>query len=147
MIKIWNFKQWKNIPDIIMSMDTSIRQQLLNTKIYRSQKLHEQVEELSCWLCWEKQETVSHILCGCSHVAQSLVTKLDMTKCFFLSIMLFLKNMDSLNLIVLLHGMYSTYNLILSHAKKTTKQRYNGTYHGNLKNALRSVKTSQIPVC
>ena len=30
------FKQWKNIPGIAMSIDTSIRQQLLNTKIYRS---------------------------------------------------------------------------------------------------------------
>ena len=55
-----------------MSIDTSIRQQLLNTKTYRSQKLHQQVEELSCRLCSEKQETVSHILCGCSHIAQSL---------------------------------------------------------------------------
>ncbi|XP_068690161.1 importin-11-like [Montipora foliosa] len=30
-------------------------------KTYRSQKLHEQVEELSCRLCSEKQETVSHV--------------------------------------------------------------------------------------
>ena len=30
------FKQWKNIPDIVMSIDTSIRQQQLNTKTYRS---------------------------------------------------------------------------------------------------------------
>ena len=30
------FKQWKNIPDIVMSINTSIRQQLLNTKIYRN---------------------------------------------------------------------------------------------------------------
>ena len=48
------FKQWKNIPEIVMSIDTSIRQQLLNTKIYRSQKLHEHAEELSCRLCTEK---------------------------------------------------------------------------------------------
>ena len=66
------FKQWKNIPDIVMSIETSIRKQLLNTKIYRSQKLHEHVEELSCRLCTEKQEAVSHVLCGCSHIAQSL---------------------------------------------------------------------------
>ena len=66
------FKQWKNIPDIVMSINTSIRQQLLNTKIYRSQKLHEHVGELSCRLCTEKQETVSHALFGCSHIAQSL---------------------------------------------------------------------------
>ena len=53
------FKQWKNVPDIVMSIDTSmssIRQQLLNTKSYRSQKLHGHVEEMSCRLCTEKQE-------------------------------------------------------------------------------------------
>ena len=44
------FRSWKNIPNVVMSVDTSIRQQLLNTKTYRSQKLHEQVEELSCRL-------------------------------------------------------------------------------------------------
>ena len=26
------FKQWKNIPDVVMSINTSVRQQLLNTK-------------------------------------------------------------------------------------------------------------------
>ena len=36
------------------------------------QKLHKGVEELSCRLCTEKQETVSHVLCGCSHIAWSL---------------------------------------------------------------------------
>ena len=41
-----------------------------------------------------------------------------------------LENMDLMNLITLLHG---TCNLILKQAKKTTKQRYYGTYHGNLK--------------
>ena len=56
-----------------------------------------------------------------------------MTKCFALSIMLSLKNMDSMNLITLLHG---TCNLIPSQTKKTTKQRYYGTYHGNLKSVL-----------
>ena len=63
------FRQWKNIPDIVISVDTSIRQQLLNAKNYRSQKLHEQVDDLSCQLCFKDQETVSHILCGCSHIA------------------------------------------------------------------------------
>ena len=66
------FRQWKNIPDIVMSVDTSIRQQLLNTKIYRSQKLHGRVDDLSCRLCFKDQETVSHVLCGCYHIAQSL---------------------------------------------------------------------------
>ena len=71
------FKQWKNIPEIVMSIDTSIRQQLLNTKIYRSQKLHEHVEELFCRVCTEKQETVSHVLCGCSHIQSLYKTRPD----------------------------------------------------------------------
>ena len=57
--------------------------------------------------------------------------------------MLFLKNTDSMNLIILLHG---TCNYIHNQAKKTAKQRYYGTYHGNLKNVLRTVQTSQISV-
>ena len=31
------FEQWKNIPDIETSINTSIRQQILNTKTYKSQ--------------------------------------------------------------------------------------------------------------
>ena len=125
-----------------MSIDASIRRQFLNTKIYRTQMLHEHVEELPCRLCTEKQETLSHVLCGCSHITQSLY-KLVMTKCFTLSLTLSLKNMDSMNLITLPHG---TCNLILSQAKKTTKQRYYGTFHGNLKNVPRTVQISQISV-
>ena len=58
--------------------------------------------------------------------------------------MLSLKNMVSINLIILLHGVC---NLILSQAKKTKKKRYDyGTYHGNLRNVLRTVQKSQILV-
>ena len=71
----------KNTPDSEMSIYTIIRQQLVNSKTYKSQKLHEQVEELSCRLCPEKQETISHVLSGCSYIADHF-TKLDMTKCF-----------------------------------------------------------------
>ena len=75
-------KQWKNILDTIMSINTSIRQQLLNTKTYRSQKVYEQVEDLFCLLWFEKQETVSHVLCGCSRIAQSLYkTQYDKIRC------------------------------------------------------------------
>ena len=92
-----------------MSIDTSIRQQLLNTKTYRSQKLHQQVEELSCQLCSEKQETVSHVLCGCSHIAQSLYkTRHDKMLCPVYHALLEKYKctcMVSMNLIILLHGM------------------------------------------
>ena len=42
-----------------------------------------------------------------------------------------------------LHG---TCNLICSQAKEITKQRYYGTYHGNLISVLRTVQISQISV-
>ena len=118
----------KNIPDIVMSIDTSIRQQLLNTKTYRTQTLHKQAEELSCQVFSEKQETVSHVLRLLTHIYLSQSTKLDLTKCFALSIMLFLKkiNMDLMNVIILLQYWYIQ-SMILSQAKKTTEQRYYGT--------------------
>ena len=66
------FKSWKNIPDIVLSVDTSIRQQLMNTKVYRKNKLQESVDEANRRLCSNDQETVPHILCGCSRIAQTL---------------------------------------------------------------------------
>ena len=57
---------------IVLSIDTSIRQQLINTKTYRKQKLQESVDETNCRVCSNDQETVPHILCGCSQIAQTL---------------------------------------------------------------------------
>ena len=65
---------WQNIPDIVLSINTSIRQQLLPTATYKKYKLHQQVEEIKCRMCGQKQETVSHIMCLCSTIAQSLYT-------------------------------------------------------------------------
>ena len=65
---------WKNIPDIVLSVNTSIRQQLLPTATYKKYKLHQQVEDIKCRMCGQKQETVSHIMCACSTIAQSLYT-------------------------------------------------------------------------
>ena len=65
---------WKNIPDIVLSVNTSIRQQLLPTATYKKYKLHQQVEDIKCRMCGQKQETVSHIMCACSTTAQSLYT-------------------------------------------------------------------------
>ena len=45
------FKSWKNIPDIVLPIDTSLRQQLINTKTHRKQKLKESVEETNCRVC------------------------------------------------------------------------------------------------
>ena len=66
------FKSRKNMPDIVLSVDTSIRQQLMNTKVYRKTKLQENVDETNDRLCSDGQETVPHILCGCSRIAQTL---------------------------------------------------------------------------
>ena len=66
------FKSWKNIPDIVLWVDTSIRQQLMNTYVNREHKLQKGVDETNCRLCFHDQETVSHILCGCSRKAQTL---------------------------------------------------------------------------
>ena len=135
------FKQWKNIPDIVMSIDTSIRQQqLLNTKIYRSQKLHEHVEELSCRHCTEKQETVSHVLCGCSHIARSLYkTRHDkMLRPVYHALLEKYGFDESVCMITLLHGKC---NLIPSQAKILWD-----IPDGNLKSVQRTVQISQISV-
>ena len=107
------FRQWKNIPDIVLSVDTSTGQQLLNTKTYRSQTLREQVDDLACRLCFKDQTTVSHLLCGCSHIAQSLYKA---------------RHEYATPLCILTRG---TSNPIPNQAKRTTKQRSCGTYSGN----------------
>jgi len=67
-------QKWRNIPDIVYSVNTNLRQQLLPTKTYLKTKLQQQVEELNCRMCSKKQETVTHIMSACSHIAQSLYT-------------------------------------------------------------------------
>ena len=42
------FKEWRKIPDIVLSVDRSIRQQLINTNMYRKEKLQENVDEINC---------------------------------------------------------------------------------------------------
>lgn len=63
---------WKNIPDVVYSVYTSILQQLLTTKVYLRKKLGEECGDLKCRFCKEKEETVPHLLINCSTLAQSL---------------------------------------------------------------------------
>ena len=63
---------WRNVPDLVFSVNQAIRQQLVNTKIYQKAKLKYQIENITCRMCNVEQETVPHIMCGCSSIAQSI---------------------------------------------------------------------------
>ena len=45
---------------------------MLTTKVYRRKKLREGERGVICRLCHQKEETVPHLLCSCSAIAQSL---------------------------------------------------------------------------
>ena len=62
----------ENIPDVVLSVYTSILQQLVHTKVYRVKKQKEQDLDLMCTLCHSAEKTVPHLLCGCSAIAQTL---------------------------------------------------------------------------
>ena len=63
---------WRNVPDLVFSVNQAIRQQLVNTKTYQKAKLKYQIENITCRMCNVEQETVPHIMCGCSAIAQSI---------------------------------------------------------------------------
>lgn len=67
-------QKWRNIPEIVYSVNTNLRQQLLPTKTYEKTKLHQHVDDLKCRMCSQKQETVTHIMSACPKIAQSLYT-------------------------------------------------------------------------
>ena len=64
--------KWKNIPDIVLSTNIAIKQQLLPTKAYEKYKLQEQVPTTTCRLCHNAEETVKRLMSSCSAIAQSL---------------------------------------------------------------------------
>ena len=67
-------QKWRNIPDIVYSVNTNLRQQLLPTKTYEETKLQQHVGDWNCRMCSQKQETVTHIMRACQKIAQSLYT-------------------------------------------------------------------------
>jgi len=67
-------KVWPNIPNIVYSVHTSIVQQLITTKVYNAKKVQSGGEDLLCSFCHVKKETVPHIMCSCSAIAQTLYT-------------------------------------------------------------------------
>ena len=50
--------KWKNIPDFVLSVHTSILQQLIPTKVYQVKKQNEQGLDLMCAMCHSVEETV-----------------------------------------------------------------------------------------
>ena len=67
-------QKWRNIPDILYSVNTNLRQQLPPTKTYEKCKLQQHLNVLNCRMCSQKQETVTHIMSACPKIAQSLYT-------------------------------------------------------------------------
>ena len=65
-------REWRNIPDTVISIYVNISQQLLPTKIYKAKKLNETQHDLKCRLCGINNEIVPHLMCSCSEIAQSL---------------------------------------------------------------------------
>ena len=65
-------RERKNIPDAVISIYVNISQQLLPTKIYKANKLKETQHDIKCRLCGINNETVPHLMCSCSEIAQSL---------------------------------------------------------------------------
>ena len=64
----------RNKPDIVYSVYTNLRQQLLPTKTYEKCKLQQHLHDLNCRMCSQKQETVTHKMSACPKIAQSLYT-------------------------------------------------------------------------
>ena len=137
------FKSWKNIPDIVLSIDTSIRQQLINTKTYRKQKLQESVDETNCRVCSNDQETVPHILCGCSQIAQTLYKdRYDkMLRPLYYNTTVYWKNTNLVNFNTLNRGISKATR---SHVWRMIKRKSCGIFHGIWKNARETEPTSLI---
>ena len=65
------YKKWKNIPDIVFSINDNIRQQLVNTRTYQKCKIGQQIDDI-CRICHSSKESTTHILTSCTLIAQSL---------------------------------------------------------------------------
>ena len=63
---------WRNVPDLVFSVNQAIRQQLVTTNTCQKAKLQYQIENITCRMCNVEQEIVSHIMCGCSSITQGI---------------------------------------------------------------------------
>ena len=57
---------------MVKLVNDSIKQQLIKTKVYIKNKLMQEVPDTSCRLCHQAEETMNHIMCSCSAIAQDL---------------------------------------------------------------------------
>ena len=67
-------KKWKNIPDIVYSVNKTIRQQLLPTKTYQQSKAQMTITDTNCRMCHTATESTTRVLSACSKIAQTLYT-------------------------------------------------------------------------
>ena len=65
-------KKWENIPDIIYSVNRSIRQQHPPTKFYKPNKAQLKITDTKCRMCGTATESTTAVLCACPNIAQSL---------------------------------------------------------------------------
>ena len=64
--------KWKSCPSYTIAGAFEIYEQLLPTKLYFSKKTHTSCSgDVKCRLCGHAQESVPHILAGCTALAQS----------------------------------------------------------------------------
>ena len=57
---------------MVKSVNDSIKQQLIKTKVYIKNKLMQEVADTSCRPCHQAEETMNHLMCSCSAIAQDL---------------------------------------------------------------------------
>ena len=67
-------KKWKNILDVVYSVNKTIRQQLLPTKTYQQSKAQMTITYTNCRMCHTATESTTHVLSACSKIVQTLYT-------------------------------------------------------------------------
>ena len=80
---VCKLQKWRNIPEIVYSVNTNLKQQLLLTKTYEKSKPKQHVDDLKCRMRSQKQETVTHIMSTCPKITQSLYTPLSTFSLWF----------------------------------------------------------------
>ena len=119
------FKEWRNIPDTVLSVDTSITQQLINAKMYRKEKLLENVDETNRQVCSNDQETVSHMWLLKKWHKHS--TRTDTIECYDQYTIAYWKSMSLVNLKTLYLGISKVTQF---HVWRMIKRKYCAKFHG-----------------